>query len=422
MKNWRRLGMKSEWTKKKLSDIADFNPRETIKKGAIAKKIPMDVLRPSYRDIPYYVEECFSGGTKFRNGDTIMARITPCLENGKTAQVSILNDGEVGFGSTEYIVFRAKEGIADKDYLYYLVCSPEVREPAIKSMVGSSGRQRVQTDVVKNLEIDVPPLVEQEKIGSFLKAFDDKIALNDRINKNLEQQAVFLFKKWFIEFDNTSRNRLETRFGLIPDSFKLLKNGELPLVVTDYVANGSFASLKANVTLYQEPNYAYFIRNTDLKSGTFEVFVDEHSYNFLSKSTLYGGEIIISNVGDVGSVFLCPKLDKPMTLGNNIIMLRPEQENLRYYFYIWFKWLYGQSLIQGIKGGSAQPKFNKTDFKNLPIFLPPDDLLEQFHQIVKPMFELIDENNAENQALTITRNVLLPKLMSGELDVSDIDL
>ena len=243
-----------------------------------------------------------------------------------------------------------------------------------------------------------------------------------RLNKNLEQQAVFLFKKWFIEFDNTSRNRLETRFGLIPDSFKLLKNGELPLVVTDYVANGSFASLKANVTLYQEPNYAYFIRNTDLKSGTFEVFVDEHSYNFLSKSTLYGGEIIISNVGDVGSVFLCPKLDKPMTLGNNIIMLRPEQENLRYYFYIWFKWLYGQSLIQGIKGGSAQPKFNKTDFKNLPIFLPPDDLLEQFHQIVKPMFELIDENNAENQALTITRNVLLPKLMSGELDVSDIDL
>lgn len=177
--------MRSEWTKKKLSDIADFNPRETIKKGAVAKKISMDVLRPFYRDVPYYTEECFSGGTKFRNGDTIMARITPCLENGKTAHVSILNDGEVGFGSTEYIVFRAKEGIANKDYLYYLVCSPEVREPAIKSMVGSSGRQRVQTDVVKNLEIDVPPLVDQEKIGSFLKSFDDKIALNDRINKNL---------------------------------------------------------------------------------------------------------------------------------------------------------------------------------------------------------------------------------------------
>lgn len=246
--------------------------------------------------------------------------------------------------------------------------------------------------------------------------------MNNTINDNLEQQAVLLFKEWFTDFVNTSSNLIETQFGLIPDTFKLFKNGELPIIVTDYVANGSFASLKANVTLYNEPNYAYFIRNTDLKSKTFEVFVDEHSYNFLSKSTLYGGEIIISNVGDVGSVFLCPKLNKRMTLGNNIIMLRPEQDNLQYYLYIWFKWLYGQALIQGIKGGSAQPKFNKTDFKNLPIFLPPDDLLEQFHQIVKPMFELIDRNNAENQSLTITRDILLPKLISGELDVSDIDL
>lgn len=86
------------------------------------------------------------------------------------------------------------------------------------------------------------------------------------------------------------------------------------------------------------------------------------------------------------------------------------------------KWLYGQSLIQGIKGGSAQPKFNKTDFKNLPIYLPPDDLLEHFHLSVKPMFELIAENNIENQRLSILRDTLLPKLMSGELDVSDIDL
>lgn len=242
------------------------------------------------------------------------------------------------------------------------------------------------------------------------------------INNNLEQQAVLLFKQWFTNFENHSEKMIETRFGKIPTSFKLMKNGELPMVVTDYVANGSFASLKANVKLYQEDNYAYFIRNTDLKSEIFEVFVDKHSYDFLSKSTLYGGEIIISNVGDVGSVFLCPKLNKPMTLGNNIIMLQPKQNSLKYYLYIWFKWLYGQSLIQGIKGGSAQPKFNKTDFKNLPIYLPDDNLLEMFHKIVEPMFELIDKNNSENQHLAAMRDTLLPKLMSGELDVSDIDL
>ena len=308
----------------------------------------------------------------------------------------------------------------NQDFLYYMMkyYMPQLLNKESGTIFGSVNRNDIN-----GLEVEIPDDIEvQKKIARYLKMFDDKIELNTMINNNLEQQAVLLFKKWFVEFDNSSKNILETRFGLVPESFKLLKNGELPSVVTDYVANGSFASLKANVTLYQEPNYAYFIRNTDLKSGTFEVFVDEHSYNFLSKSTLYGGEIIISNVGDVGSVFLCPKLDKPMTLGNNIIMLRPKQENLRYYLYIWFKWLYGQSLIQGIKGGSAQPKFNKTDFKNLPIFLPPDDLLEQFHQIVKPMFELIDENNTENQALTRTRDTILPRLMSGELDVSDIDI
>ena len=313
---------------------------------------------------------------------------------------------------------RAKDGI-NSTFLYYLI-KHSVRK--LKAMTHGSVFDTITRDTFANIEVAIPDIETQQRVAKMLADIDDKVENNQRINNNLEQQAVLLFKKWFIEFDNSSKNMLETRFGLVPESFKLLKNGELPLVVTDYVANGSFASLKANVTLYQEPNYAYFIRNTDLKSGTFEVFVDEHSYNFLSKSTLYGGEIIISNVGDVGSVFLCPKLDKPMTLGNNIIMLRPEQENLRYYLYIWFKWLYGQSLIQGIKGGSAQPKFNKTDFKNLPIFLPPDDLLEQFHQIVKPMFELIDENNTENQALTRTRDTILPRLMSGELDVSDIDL
>jgi len=176
--------MKSEWKAMKLSEIAFFNPTEKLSKGTMAKKVAMDKLQPFCRDIPSYEWEAFSGGTKFRNGDTIMARITPCLENGKTAKVNILDDNEVGFGSTEYIVFRAKE-TTDPDYLYYLICSPAVREPAIKSMVGSSGRQRVQTSVVENLVIDVPSFEEQKRIGGLLRTLDDKIALNTQINNNL---------------------------------------------------------------------------------------------------------------------------------------------------------------------------------------------------------------------------------------------
>ena len=411
----------AEWVMKKLKDIADFNPRESLAKGTVAKKIGMDKLQPFCRDVPGYELEPFSGGTKFRNGDTIMARITPCLENGKTAKVSILDDGEVGFGSTEYIVFRAKDGV-DEDFIYYLVCSPLVREPAIKSMVGSSGRQRVQTDVVQNLEIMVPDYEEQRRISGLLKLLDDKIELNNAINNNLEEQAVVLFRSWFSAFSLSPNSpRINSEFGEIPEDFTVVKVGSLPMLVTDYVANGSFASLKANVNLYQEPNYAYFIRNTDLKSGSFGVFIDQHSYEFLSKSTLYGGEIIISNVGDVGSVFLCPKLDSRMTLGNNIIMLRPEDDHLRYYLYIWFKYLQGQALIQGIKGGSAQPKFNKTDFKNISILIPPKDMLSRFHETVAPMFETISQRQTETSRLVDLRDTLLSQLMSGKIDVSNLD-
>ena len=411
----------AEWVMKKLKDIADFNPRESLAKGTVAKKIGMDKLQPFCRDVPGYELEPFSGGTKFRNGDTIMARITPCLENGKTAKVSILDDGEVGFGSTEYIVFRAKDGV-DEDFIYYLVCSPLVREPAIKSMVGSSGRQRVQTDVVQNLEIMVPDYEEQRRISGLLKLLDDKIELNNAINNNLEEQAVVLFRSWFSAFSLSPNSpRINSEFGEIPEDFTVVKVGSLPMLVTDYVANGSFASLKANVNLYQEPNYAYFIRNTDLKSGSFGVFVDQHSYEFLSKSTLYGGEIIISNVGDVGSVFLCPKLDGRMTLGNNIIMLKPEDNHLRYYLYIWFKYLQGQALIQGIKGGSAQPKFNKTDFKNTSVLIPPKDILTRFHETVAPMFETISQRQTETSRLVDLRDTLLSQLMSGKIDVSNLD-
>ncbi|WP_276796832.1 restriction endonuclease subunit S [Fusobacterium gonidiaformans] len=322
--------------------------------------------------------------------------------------------------SNDVLVFRANEGV-EPGFLYYVLADDKFFD---FSMATSKGTKMPRGDKKALMEYEVLDfnIDTQKKVASLLGDIDEKIRVNTEINDNLEQQVVLLFKSWFTNFDNNSSNLVETQFGYIPNSFRLLKTGELPLVVTDYVANGSFASLKANVTLYQEPNYAYFVRNTDLKSGTFEVFVDEHSYNFLSKSVLYGGEIIISNVGDVGSVFLCPKLNKPMTLGNNIILLRPEQDNLQYYLYIWFKWLYGQSLIQGIKGGSAQPKFNKTDFKNLPIYLPPDDLLQRFHQSVQPMFELIAENIVENQRLSALRNTLLPKLMNGEVDVSAIDL
>ena len=323
--------------------------------------------------------------------------------------------------SNDVLVFRAKEGVSSR-FLHYVLADDTFFD---YSMATSKGTKMPRGDKKAIMEYEVPKLSyeEQCKIAGILEVIDEKIKLNTDINKNLEEQAVVLFRSWFSAFSLSPNSpRVNSEFGEIPENFAVIKVGRLPMLVTDYVANGSFASLKANVNLYQEPNYAYFIRNTDLKSGSFGVYVDQHSYEFLSKSTLFGGEIIISNVGDVGSVFLCPKLDGRMTLGNNIIMLRPEDDHLRYYLYIWFKYLQGQALIQGIKGGSAQPKFNKTDFKNTSVLIPPKDMLTRFHETVAPMFETISQRQTETSRLADLRDTLLPQLMSGEIDVSNLDL
>src|SRR5690625_1510342 len=106
--------MSSEWKEYKLKDFARINPTERIPKGTIAKKIPMEFVQPFTKRIPNYLLEEYKGGVKFRNGDTLMARITPSLENGKISFVDILDEDEIGYGSTEYIVLRAKDNISDK--------------------------------------------------------------------------------------------------------------------------------------------------------------------------------------------------------------------------------------------------------------------------------------------------------------------
>ncbi|MFC4804943.1 restriction endonuclease subunit S [Filifactor villosus] len=397
--------MKSEWTKKKLSDIADFNPRETVKKGAIAKKIPMDVLRPFYRDIPYYVEECFSGGTKFRNGDTIMARITPCLENGKTAQVSILNDGEVGFGSTEYIVFRAKKGIADKDYLYYLVCSPEVREPAIKSMVGSSGRQRVQTEVVKNLEIDVPPLVEQEKIGSFLKAFDDKIALNDRINKNLLEQALAIYKDWFCDYALSD--------GTLPEDWKITTIDAISSLVTRGIA-----------PKYDDSSEQIVLNQKCIRDHTIDIsLARRHLPKKINEKWISKGDLLINSTGTgtLGRVAQVWFEANNMTVDSHVTIVRPKDPILQSYIGFWG--LSHESEIEAQHTGSTgQTELPRDRVKAIELPLPDEDTLSKFNELVIPMTSTVISNQEENARLSQLRDALLPKLMSGELDVSDIDL
>ena len=169
----------------KLKDFIQFNPTERIAKGVFCRKIAMEQLNPYTRYVSSDNFENYKGGAKFKNGDTIMARITPCLENGKTAYISSLEENEVAFGSTEYIVLRNIANVSDSKYIYYLAIYPLIRNIAIQSMVGSSGRQRVQQSVLENYEFMLPPICEQNRIANLLSSLDDKIELNRRINDNL---------------------------------------------------------------------------------------------------------------------------------------------------------------------------------------------------------------------------------------------
>ena len=397
--------MKYNWTEKKLSEIADINPRESIGKGIVAKKVPMDRLQPFCRDIPEFIYEEYKGGTKFKNGDTIMARITPCLENGKIAKVSILNNDEVGFGSTEYIVFRAIDGISDADFLYYLVCSPFVRNPAIKSMVGSSGRQRVQVDVVADLNVKVPAIEEQRKIGGILKALDDKIELNNKINNNLEQQieAVLLS---FIENTNSNDVKLgdylyiKGRIG-----WKGLKKEEY-LEHSDYrIINGESLT-KAGIDWS--------------KAG----YISQARYYESPKIMLQSGDILLSKDGTIGKIGYIDSLSTPTTVASGIFVIRNLQPNIisTTFIYYLLKSRLFTAFIAARTEGSVIPHLYQKDFMQFEFPLPDKEEMANFEELTAPMFSLIVSNLNENDRLMRIRDSLLPRLMSGELDVSDIDL
>ena len=387
--------MKCNWTTKKLSEIAYINPRESLGKGVVAKKVPMDKLQPFCRDIPEFVLEEYKGGTKFRNGDTIMARITPCLENGKIAKVSVLSDGEVGFGSTEYIVFRAIDGVSDADFLYYLICSPLVRNPAIKSMVGSSGRQRVQTDVVANLDVELPPIEEQRKIGGLLKAIDDKIELNDVINNNLLQQLHILYSRLFCN------STMDTPLGEVVAT----TSGGTPSRKHDeYYSDSSICWVKSKELL---GNYIH-----ETEEHINDLAIKKSSAKLLPKHS-----VLIAMYG--ATVGACGVISKPMTCNQAVCaLLCNENYPYTYLFQIAYE---SQQKFINLAVGSAQQNISQVLIKQLNLHSDLN-IIQKFHGLALPMHQEIESLQAENMHLAALRDNLLPKLMSGELDVSNIDL
>ena len=396
--------MKFNWTTKKLSEIADINPRESIGKGVVAKKVPMDKLQPFCRDVPEFVLEEYKGGTKFKNNDTIMARITPCLENGKIAKVSILNNDEIGFGSTEYIVFRAIDGVSDADFLYYLICSPLVRNPAIKSMVGSSGRQRVQTDVVANLDIELPPIEEQRKIGGLLKTFDDKIKLNNEINNNLLEQALAIYKDWFCDYALSD--------GILPENWKITTIDAISSLVTRGIA-----------PKYDDNSDQIVLNQKCIRDHTIDISLSRrHLPKKINEKWISKGDLLINSTGTgtLGRVAQAWFEANNMTVDSHVTIVRPKDPILQSYIGFWG--LSHESEIEAQHTGSTgQTELPRDRVKAMELPLPDEDTLSKFNELVIPMTSIVISNQEENARLSQLRDALLSKLMSGEIDVSHID-
>ncbi len=194
----------------------------------------------------------------------------------------------------------------------------------------------------------------------------------------------------------------KTPWGLVPSTWKISTIKEETSLVTDYVANGSFASLAENVKYTSIEDYAVLIRLVDFNNnfqGPF-IFINKSAYDILAKSKLYGNEIIISNVGaNVGTVFKCPKLKWKMSLAPNSIIVKFRGNNDFYYY--WLKSKFGQHMLNSIVTGSAQPKFNKTNFRDLAIPVPPIEEQKQIATILSSLDDKIELNRRINRNLNI---------------------
>ncbi|MEY9532866.1 restriction endonuclease subunit S [Sinorhizobium fredii] len=188
-------GLPEGWEPCVASDLIEFNPREPLKKGSTAPYTDMSSLPTSGSIAEEPVQREFGSGMRFRNGDALLARITPCLENGKAAFVDFLpHERTVGWGSTEFYVLRARDGVPPP-IAYLLVRLPDFRTVAISSMTGTSGRQRAQVDRLEAFPMVRPDRAVVAAFGSFVEPMFEKISANGRENRSLAAARDLLLPK-----------------------------------------------------------------------------------------------------------------------------------------------------------------------------------------------------------------------------------
>ncbi|MCX5711975.1 MAG: restriction endonuclease subunit S [Candidatus Omnitrophica bacterium] len=403
----------SVWKEYVFSEVVSINPKRELRKGSTARFVSMSELNEFNKKIQSFTVRTFSGGSKFINGDTLMARITPCLENGKTAFVDILESGEVGCGSTEFIVLGGKDGKSISQFVYYLAISPQIRQAAIKSMTGTSGRQRVESDVFDKLIIDLPDIVEQHAIAKILSDLDEKIELNYQMNKTLEAMGQALFKRWFVDFElpndqgkpyrSSGGTMVNPGLGEIPRTWEIK-----PLDQIAKFLNG--------LALQKYPpkgdKYLPVIKIRELNQGI-TASTDKAAVDIEKEFIVDDGDVLFSWSG---SLRVCIWCDGKGALNQHLFKVTSDHYP-KWFYYQWVKFHLPE--FQQIAQGKATTMghIQRHHLSASPVVIPPHEILAKMSRTMAPLLDQIIVNGVEIRKLSEIRDSLLPKLMSGKIRV-----
>lgn len=390
----------------KFTEYVEVNPKTNLKKGEYAPFVEMANVSITYREPEKIEYKKYTSGPKFQNGDSVVARIEPCLQNGKRF---FWKSDKIGFGSTEYIVFRAKEGKMDRKYLFYLLKTDYIKKSMVSSMVGATGRQRVNNDIFGQIEIVVPNIEKQKKIGRTLFLYDDLIENNQKQIKLLEEAAQRLYKEWFVDLRFPGHENTKIVDG-IPEGWQYEKLGDLVKTTSggtpsrrksEYYVNGNIRWIKT-----KELNDRFIFET--------EEHITEDAVKNSSAKVLPEGALIVAmygaTIGKIGitaAEMACNQACCAFISFDDMIS--------KEYLYCWLMDNREYLVSQG--KGAAQSNLSQEMIRNFSLLCPDKKVIKNFTEIVTTMLE--DKRVLENKILMLSkaRDDLLPKLMSGEVEV-----
>ena len=295
---------------------------------------------------------------------------------------------------------RAKDGI-NSTFLYYLI-KHSVRK--LKAMTHGSVFDTITRDTFANIEVAIPDIETQQRVAKMLADIDDKVENNQRINNNLEQEAMALFKSWFIDFEPFDRQVPKTWINGILGDFVEIKRGGSPRPIQNFLSDSGFHWLKISDATGISSPFINEIKEYIIEAGL--------------KKTVYlkSGSLVLSNSATPG----LPKILDIDTCIHDGWLYFPSSKFSNEYMYLYFKHIRDNLIALG--NGSVFTNLKTDILKNYPTYLPTEDVLKKFDGLVQPIFSMILSKTREIKRLAEIRDTLLPKLMSGELDVSNIEL